>query len=245
MNVMNSDDFADILRAWPFEPGKLAARVVDRGEQPPRLQVRVELGLLQLESQGRPDGLRPEGLESLFHAALHRAQAAQTVLSSAECEALHREAALFSYRSLVFSTLEDYRGVLRDTERNLEVMNFIIAHAAEARERDNARRSLLQLITMRARALATVSVRSGDVGEARSALDNGIENIQEVMHELGRAGDFEDSHEVRLLKGMRDMLVPRLPASQRQEMRERLEAAIALENYELAAILTAELRQLP
>ena len=43
---------------------------------------------------------------------------------------------------------------------------------------------------------------------------------------------------------MQDMYVPRLPSSQRQEMEERLAAAIDVENYELAAILRNELRQL-
>jgi protein-arginine kinase activator protein McsA len=43
---------------------------------------------------------------------------------------------------------------------------------------------------------------------------------------------------------MRDALVPKLPLSQRAELRQRLEAAIAAENYELAAILRDELRML-
>ena len=43
---------------------------------------------------------------------------------------------------------------------------------------------------------------------------------------------------------MRDALVPRLPASQRVELEERLRAAIDAENYELAAILRDELRLL-
>jgi protein-arginine kinase activator protein McsA len=43
---------------------------------------------------------------------------------------------------------------------------------------------------------------------------------------------------------MREMLVPRLPSSQRAELEERLRAAIVSENYELAAILRNELRQM-
>ena len=41
-----------------------------------------------------------------------------------------------------------------------------------------------------------------------------------------------------------DVLVPKLPSSQRHEMELRLKAALEVENYELAAILTNELRQL-
>ncbi len=43
---------------------------------------------------------------------------------------------------------------------------------------------------------------------------------------------------------MRDALVPKLPVSQRMELKERLQAALDAENYELAAVLRDELRLL-
>ena len=48
-----------------------------------------------------------------------------------------------------------------------------------------------------------------------------------------------------MLEGMRDVLQPQLPTSQRYELERRLQAAATAENYELAAILRDELRQLP
>jgi len=47
---------------------------------------------------------------------------------------------------------------------------------------------------------------------------------------------------MRLLEGMLDLLIPRLPASQRVELEARLQDALHSENYELAAILRDELR---
>ena len=44
---------------------------------------------------------------------------------------------------------------------------------------------------------------------------------------------------------MREALVPKLPVSQRAELRARLDEALMQENYELAAILRDELRMLP
>ena len=62
------------------------------------------------------------------------------------------------------------------------------------------------------------------------------------MRALGREAAFEATQEVELLRRMRDMLVPKLPASQRQELHERLQDALAVENFELAAILSDEIR---
>ena len=62
---------------------------------------------------------------------------------------------------------------------------------------------------------------------------------------LQRRARYLPGNEVQLLRGMREMLVPKLPTSQRSELEERLRAAIRAENYELAAILRDELRQLP
>ena len=53
-----------------------------------------------------------------------------------------------------------------------------------------------------------------------------------------------DPPEVAMLEGMRDVLQPKLPVSQRYELERRLASALANENYELAAILRDELRQL-
>ena len=47
-----------------------------------------------------------------------------------------------------------------------------------------------------------------------------------------------------MLRGMRDALVPKLPVSQKSELKDRLARAIEQENYELAAILRDELRLL-
>jgi protein-arginine kinase activator protein McsA len=76
------------------------------------------------------------------------------------------------------------------------------------------------------------------------AIDDGIEQIRKLYEEAGREDDFEDASEIQLLRGMRDELALKLPASQKNELRERLRKAIEAENYELAAILRDELRML-
>ena len=95
---------------------------------------------------------------------------------------------------------------------------------------------------MRTRALAAALVRQGDMRSALASIDRGMDDIRTSYAADGRLDQFESSNEAQLLRGLRDMLVPKLPSSQRMELEERMRAALAAENYELAAILRDELR---
>ena len=73
-----------------------------------------------------------------------------------------------------------------------------------------------------------------------SAIDQGLEELESILGSEGA----ERSNEIQLLRGMREMLVPKLPSSQRVELEDRLKAALDAENYELAAILRDELKMM-
>src|SRR5439155_20333786 len=59
-------DLTHLLRTWAHEPGRINARRITAADGRALLQVRVDLGVLQMEIDGRPDGVRPEGFESLL-----------------------------------------------------------------------------------------------------------------------------------------------------------------------------------
>ena len=59
-------DITRILSGWPFEPGQITARRVRGEDGRDLIQLRLDLGLLQMEATGRPDGQRPHGYESLL-----------------------------------------------------------------------------------------------------------------------------------------------------------------------------------
>ena len=241
---MEKNTLTDLLRSWPHKPGQINARTVECPDGRVVLQVRVELGILQMETNGRPDGARPEGRETVFELARSRiAEENESArLQASTCAALRDEAALFSYRSVVFSVLDDHAGVLRDTERNLLVVEFTLVNAEHSDDRSRASSTLPQLLMMRSRARSTLAVRAGQPKLARTVLDEGLVELEAAYRERGGRPAFEASQEARVLMGMRELLVPQLPASQRQELRDRLKDALAVENFELAAILRNELR---
>lgn len=248
---MEHGDLTELLRSWPYEPARVNARRIIGRDGRPKLQLRIDLGILQMETEGRPDGQRPGGFESLLAQHLDRLErytresgAEGFVLSPEECRQLREEAVQYHHRYVGLLALGDYAGVVRDTSRNLALFELCRAHAADEDDQLVLEQFRPHVIMMRARAEAERALADGQSKAALAAIDGGLAEIRAFLEEAGQATAFDQASEVQLLRGMRDALVPKLPISQRMELQERLRAAIDAENYELAAVLRDELRLL-
>ncbi|MBL8762756.1 MAG: UvrB/UvrC motif-containing protein [Phycisphaerae bacterium] len=248
---MNAD-LSKLLKEWPYETGKINVRLIMGDDNEPRIQMRLDLGILQMHTEGRPDGERPEGYESLLehhesrldeHVS-ERGSAAGFVLTAEECRELRDEAVQYYHRYMALLVLEDFDGVVRDTSRNLRVLDLCSTHAETEGDRQALEPFRAYITMMRARAMASQALKDNEPKAAIHAIDEGLEALRRHFTEAGQTDAFESSNEVQLLKGMRDALVPKLPVSQKTELRQRLAAAIREENYELAAILRDELKLL-
>ncbi len=271
-------DLTQMLEEWPFEPGKISVRVIEGKDGEPRIQVRLDLGLLQMHVAGRPDGKRPEGYDSLleYHEShidqlqmeeLQNPELANEpepepegfveqdedqdedavvprFLTSEECKLLREEAQQYYHRYIALLVLEDYDAVVRDTSRNLRVLDLFRDYALEEEDRQAMEAHRPYIMMMRARSLASLAMKAEENKAAIFAIDEGLESLKQYYESLERPELFDESGEVQMLRDMRDALVPKLPVSQKAELRQRLDAAIASENFELAAILRDEIRML-
>ena len=59
-------DIDKLLADWPYEPGQITVRLIEGDEGVPLIQVRLDLGLLQMHVVGRPDGQQPLGYGSFL-----------------------------------------------------------------------------------------------------------------------------------------------------------------------------------
>src|SRR5437764_1455290 len=68
-------DIDEAIKGWPYkpEPGEVLAREVQARDGRTVLQIRVELGLIQLEVSERPDGARPHGFATYLDYLRYRA----------------------------------------------------------------------------------------------------------------------------------------------------------------------------
>ena len=59
-------DISRLLERWQYQPGQVIVRRFKAKNGKEKIQLRVDLGLLQMNAEGRPDGKRPFGHASLF-----------------------------------------------------------------------------------------------------------------------------------------------------------------------------------
>lgn len=245
-------DLRAFLNAWPHEPGRPNVRLVQIGNERSVIQVRLELGVLQLELEGRPDGLRPNGAATLLEWQEGRLQAHVHVIGSddgfvltpQECTALREEGVQVYQRYAALFALDEHALVVRDTTRNLRLFDFCKAHASTHADRTALEQYRPFVIMMRARAEAALALEKQDGKSALQAIDTALLLIRDHYESVGGATELDHSDEVALLRGMRNALVPKLPMGERAELEVRLQEAVDAENYKLAAILRDELRAL-
>jgi len=140
--------------------------------------------------------------------------------------------------------LEDFYGVIRDTTRNLRVLDLCRDHAAEDSDQEFLEQFRPYILMVRARALASQAINNSEPKAALHAIDEALDALKQHFDMADEPNAFDMSGEVQMLRSMRDSLVPKLPISPMAELKARLAKAIEQENYELAAILRDELKQM-
>jgi hypothetical protein len=225
------DDLSELLRAFPYEPGRVRARLIRARDGREVLQVRVELGILQMECDGRPDGL-----ESAFADG-------KDLSTPAGAASGRLEVAQLEQRTVAYLAAGDPVRALRDTESVLALLARLAAEAPDA-EREWAESARFSVVVLRTRAVVAALMQAGRPREAPVAIDQGLRLLRIEAERIGIGDQFDSLGDVRALRTLRESLVPQLPPAERGELEARLEAAVRAENYELAAILRDELRRL-
>src|SRR6478672_6012304 len=177
-------DLNSLLHEWPHEPGAIKVRKVKGLDGRDKLQLRIDLGLLQMELEGRPDGQRPHNCESylVYHQrrALRAAERGEEYeLSSEQCGELQQEGIQYYHRDLSLFQIDDFEGVIRDTQRNLDLFTFVDEHS----EREELVWSFQQfrpyVLMMNTRARVSILLADGKFAEAIGEIQIGRNRISE------------------------------------------------------------------
>jgi hypothetical protein len=246
-------DISNLLEHWEYQPGQVVVRKFKAKDGQEKIQLRVDLGLLQMNAEGRPDGKRPFGYTSLLeyhqarlykHLAAHDGSDEDFVLKPEECAKLQLEALQYHHRYICLLQLEDYAGVIRDAERNLAVFDFVEKHAESEELAWSLRQFQPQLLMILTRARGAQALKSDDYTQAFRLIDEGLEQIRSFYREHANAEAADQSSEIMSLEDWLEETRARRPLSQRERLERALNEAVKSENYEKAAKVRDELRNL-
>jgi hypothetical protein len=211
--------------------------------------MRIDLGILQMELSGRPDGQRPHGFESLldYYEARQRGAAVagkEFALDHGACTKLMREGLQYYHRYLSAFHLQKYDLVSRDTERNLRLFAFAVQHASRQRDKIDFDQYRPYVTMMRARALALQALTRGDFSRTLKEIDEGISRIRQFLREYHQEDHETECAELGFLIRWRREVEQDRPTGPVERLEQQLELAISLEDYEEAARLRDQIKQL-
>jgi hypothetical protein len=211
--------------------------------------MRIDLGIVQMELSGRPDGTRPEGHESLLEIYQERAERVAAagekfVLDPDDCARLMREGIQYYHRYLSAFHLERYELVARDTERNLRLFRFVSQFAARDRDKIEFDQYRPYVQMMHTRALASQALKKDDHGAAMALIDEGIKAVRKFLRDYHQDQQKSECPELRFLVRWRREVERAQPKGAIEDLKHQLEVSVALENFEEAARLRDQIRRL-
>jgi hypothetical protein len=250
-------DIEPILRDWPYRPDEITVRVIETDEGHRKIQLRLDLGVLQMEFDGRPDGRRIHDTASWFEYHQRRQRDHDTahpdgapyLLEPEDCGELLREGVQYYHRYLSFWHLERYELCARDTSRNLKLFAFVREFAAKDQDRLVFDQYRPYVTMMHTKAVATPLVELRQFEAAIQVIDAGIAGIRQFLEEYDQLDRAERCGELTHLERWREQLtsnkpaLPPPPPDPIDQLRVDLQQAIAEERFEEAARLRDELRR--
>ena len=242
-------DIGHLLNDWEFDPDEFHARRIKGKDGVEKIQIRIDMGILQLEMQGRPDGKRPHGYDSLLEyfedlvqSHEQRVDGEHFLLEGDKCEALFQEAWQYYHRYLSLFYLEDYDGVEQDTEHTLRIFSLVQEYADNDDDKWYFEQYYPHAVMMQARSQAMKALDSEKYADALEEVRRGIGRIEEFTENW--EGEFveEELPELVFLRDWYEELERERPLSQREQLEEDLRTAVEAENFEEAARLRDKLK---
>ena len=243
-------DLNDLLRDWPHEPGQLKVRKILGSDGREKIQLRIDLGVIQMEMSGRPDGEEPHQCESLLEYHRSRAERAKKKkggkfeLTADEVGDLQAEGIQYYHRYIALFQLQDYLGVIRDTQRNLDMFDFVTEHASTDELAWSVEQFTPYVRMMNTRAKASLALEREEFAEAVKLIEKGMEKIREFYASVENPELEQQSPELQFLAEWLDEVRAKRPVSKLERMQREMDEAIREEAYEKAAKLRDAIKAL-
>lgn len=237
------DDISDILQDWPYESGVVSARLLTADDGRELLQMRVDMGVLQMEVTGRPDGTTHGGQPTYLDWLRRRdiEEGHDREFSEDECFEIDREFLQFYHRRVCWFALREFGRALRDADHTLALMDFVRNHPGDEEWIESHERYRGFVLFHRTQAAAFSELERAGPEPAIDAIRRGLAQMQAAYEEMGEGAAFEDTDMAAQLVQLREWL--RREYRIGQTLHEQLVEAVETEQYERAARLRDQIAQ--
>jgi hypothetical protein len=250
-------DVDRILADWNFDPFSLNVRKCEGSDGREILQMRIDMGVMQMETTGRPDGATPGGYRTMLEWMQHKAvdqtasgkdplgEETEFQLTEDNCLEIDREFVQFYHRRICWLHLHDYANAVLDADHTLALMDFCRDHSKDEQWTVSHEQYRPFVLFHRTQAAALAALESTEGAEASiQAINQGLTRMRDIYVHYDVEEQFEEEELVKRLKEMREELREKYKIG--QTLQERLDDAVQTEQYELAAQLRDELaKRLP
>lgn len=243
-----TDDIGPILDKWKYKPNDINVRLVKGVDGREKVQMRIDLGLLQMNLDGRPDGKRPYRYDSYLTYFEKRVKKSDDKrkrfkLNPIDCLHLQQESVQYYHRYLALIKLGDYARVARDTRKNLRIFDFVSKYCQDEQIHWSFEQYRPYVIMMHTRALASISLDNRNYDEAIALIEKGVAQIESFYDTHSERADSQ-KFELEFLKKWLTEIREKRPLSEREKLQKELQQAIKSEEYERAAEIRDLLRYL-
>lgn len=231
-----------VLDGWAYDPMAVSVRLIRGEDERELIQMRVELGLLQLETKGRPDGWRPEGADTYFDYLLQieMAEGDDFMMSDEQCFECDREFVQFYHRRICWLAMQEYDNAVRDADHTLGLMDYCARHSTDEEWIQSHEQYRPFVMYHRIQAHAMSKLVDNVPEEAVQSINRGLEKVRKLYEKHDLEEEFEDDELVSRLVDLRESLRDEFEVG--RTLHEQLTDAVASEEYELAARIRDKLQ---
>jgi hypothetical protein len=247
-------DIDDALHGWPYEPepGETLAREIRARDGRTVIQVRQDLGILQMETEGRPDGVRPHGYSTYLDYLRQRSAARSRrrgsdgpswVMSADHCVEVDREFVQYYHRRMAWLALQRYDRMLADADHTLALMDFVRVHCDDPEYVASHERFRGLVLFHRSQAAAALALERRRPEQAIDAVLDGARRLAAHQRRWEAEHDGDDTPNETLIEQLHVLEREiRRNFDVSKTLQEQLDEAVATEDYERAALLRDQIR---
>ena len=245
-----NDDITHILFSWDYDPEN-TFRVIKANDGREVLQVRQPVGIEQYELEGRPDRMRPDGMECYLDVYTNKIKQFKKVhhtddgfvLKHDDIIVLQNEAIIYYYRYLILFQMGDFDRTVKDTTHNLQTCDLVEKYADSETDKKEILQYRPYILRINAISKAMISLNRQLKSVAAQILQSAIELIQNMPNIETPAFKFEKLRSLHSLKATLNQIVG-TDVTPLDTLKTELSKVVEAENYERAAEIRDQINDL-